>query len=70
MPELNDNDYQLVLPSGITLGHRSLLRYYKQRLNPERALVPAKNTKKLHTVLATYRSLGWTATQQEAAARY
>lgn len=67
-PEVLDGDeYQLVLPSGATIGHRSLLRYYKQRLNPNRALVP-KN-KKLHKVLSEYRALGWTTTQQAAAAK-
>ncbi|XP_005177355.1 cytoplasmic 60S subunit biogenesis factor ZNF622 [Musca domestica] len=69
VPELLDGDeYQLVLPSGATIGHRSLLRYYKQRLNPNRALVPQKSSK-LHHVLSTYRSLGWTKTEQKLAAR-
>lgn len=66
---LDGDEYQLVLPSGAVIGHRSLLRYYKQRLNPSRALVPSKSNKKLHKVLAQYRSLGWTQTQQLAAAR-
>lgn len=65
---LDGDEYQLVLPSGAVIGHRSLLRYYKQRLNPNRALVP-KSSKKLHKVLAEYRSLGWTNTQQTAAAK-
>lgn len=70
-PEVLDGDeYQLVLPSGAVIGHRSLLRYYKQRLNPNRALVPqSKSNKRLHKVLAEYRSLGWTTTQQVAAAK-
>lgn len=69
-PEILDGDeYQLVLPSGAVIGHRSLLRYYKQRLNPSRALVPSKSNKRLHKVLAEYRSLGWSATQQMAAAK-
>lgn len=69
VPELEGNDYQLVLPSGAVIGHRSLMRYYKQSIDPNRAVVVAGNNKKLHKVLAQYRSLGWTATQQEAAAR-
>lgn len=70
-PEVLDGDeYQLVLPSGAVIGHRSLLRYYKQRLNPKRALVKTdKSSKRLHRVLAEYRSLGWTQTQQAAAAK-
>ncbi|KRT80551.1 hypothetical protein AMK59_6823 [Oryctes borbonicus] len=67
MEELDDSDYQLVLPSGAVIGHRSLMRYYKQ--NPERTVMLSKNTKKLHKVLAGYHALGWSATQQEAVAR-
>ncbi|XP_037934756.1 zinc finger protein 622-like [Teleopsis dalmanni] len=70
VPDLLDGDeYQLVLPSGAVIGHRSLLRYYKQRLNPNRALVPKKSDRKLHKVLSEYRALGWSSTQQQAAAR-
>ncbi|ALC49329.1 CG6769 [Drosophila busckii] len=70
VPDLLDGDeYQLVLPSGAVIGHRSLLRYYKQRLRPERAVVLKKSDRKLHHVLSEYRSLGWTQTQQQAAAR-
>jgi len=29
VPELDDSDFQLTLPSGATIGHRSLFRYYK-----------------------------------------
>ena len=32
--EVDGDGYTLVLPSGATVGHRSLLRYYKQSLNP------------------------------------
>lgn len=66
---MDGSDYQLVLPSGAVVGHRSLMRYYKQSIDPNR-IVPSKNTKKLHKVLSEYKALGWTATQQEAAARY
>lgn len=45
------------------------MRYYKQKLNPNGAVVATKSSKKLHRVLAEYRALGWTETQQEAAAR-
>lgn len=70
VPDLLDGDeYQLVLPSGAVIGHRSLLRYYKQRLHPDRALVLKKSDRKLHRVLSEYRALGWTQTQQQAAAR-
>lgn len=29
IPVIDDSDYQLVLPSGATIGHRSLMKYYK-----------------------------------------
>ena len=32
--QLDDDSYQLVLPSGVKVGHRSLARYYRQSLNP------------------------------------
>lgn len=70
VPDLLDGDeYQLVLPSGAVIGHRSLMRYYKQHLNPNRALVPKKSDRKLHHLLGTYRALGWTSSDQNAAAR-
>ncbi|XP_076274259.1 cytoplasmic 60S subunit biogenesis factor ZNF622-like [Rhynchophorus ferrugineus] len=68
--EIDGSEYQLVLPSGVTVGHRSLMRYYKQSINPNRAVVVSnKGDKKLHKVLASYRALGWTATDQDAAAK-
>ena len=33
---LDDTGYELVLPSGARVGHRSLVRYYRQSLNPDR----------------------------------
>ncbi|XP_022906749.2 cytoplasmic 60S subunit biogenesis factor ZNF622-like [Onthophagus taurus] len=69
IPELDDSDFQLVLPSGAVIGHRSLMRYYRQSINPNRAVVVAKNEKKLHKVLASYRALGWSETDQKAAAK-
>ncbi|XP_046421082.1 zinc finger protein 622 [Neodiprion fabricii] len=63
--EIDDSDYQLVLPSGATIGHRSLMRYYKQSLDPNRALALPKRDK-LRAVLTQYRALGWTDTQKEA----
>lgn len=65
IPELDDGDYQLVLPSGSIIGHRSLNIYYKQSLDPNRALAIPKN-QKIHRVLCQYRAIGWTASQKEA----
>lgn len=69
IPVLDGDEFQLILPSGNVIGHRSLMRYYKQRLNPNRAVVVKKSDRKLHHVLAQYRSLGWTANHQEAIAK-
>ncbi|KAI0226675.1 C2H2-type domain-containing protein [Lamellibrachia satsuma] len=62
---LNDVGYQLVLPSGATVGHRSLLRYYRQNLKSDsRKLV---NTSSVSRMLAQYKALGWTGTTGNAA---
>ena len=36
LDSLDDTGYELVLPSGARVGHRSLMRYYRQSLNPDR----------------------------------
>jgi len=65
---LDDTGFQLVLPSGTKIGHRSLLRYYRQSLNPERALVVTeRNSRVRHHLLSTYRALGWTGSSGAAA---
>merc|ERR1712061_87342 len=54
--QLDDAGYQLTLPSGATIGHRSLMRYYRQNLTNDRALVPHKmNTR----VQSHYKTFGW-----------
>lgn len=70
--EIDGTDYQLVLPSGAVVGHRSLMRYYKQRLNPSSgAVVPIIKgpDRKLHKVLAHYRASGWTVAEQKQVAK-
>lgn len=67
IPFLDGSDFQLVLPSGATVGHRSLMRYYRQNIDPNRSVV--RHQKKMHRVIAQYRALGWTETHQEAAVR-
>ncbi|KAK8405955.1 hypothetical protein O3P69_006985 [Scylla paramamosain] len=59
---LSGNDYQLVLPSGATVGHRSLARYYRQKLDPNRGAVVVKKKPgaAFHSLMAKYRALGWT----------
>lgn len=69
-PQVLDGDeFQLVLPSGNVIGHRSLMRYYKQRINPNRAVVLKKSDKKLHRVMSQYRALGMGTIQREEIAR-
>ena len=52
---LDDTGYELVLPSGAKVGHRSLMRYYKQSINPNRELVVRKPTEK---IMDHYRGFG------------
>lgn len=68
IPELDTDDYQLVLPSGGVIGHRALITYYKQHYssNYDDAL---KKSNKLQKVMSTYRALGWTETDKEIVAR-
>ncbi|CAM4589339.1 unnamed protein product [Leuciscus chuanchicus] len=57
--EIDDETLELTLPSGAKIGHRSLMRYYKQRFGVQRALVPAHNQRAVGRVLKQYRALGW-----------
>lgn len=56
--------YELVLPSGATVGHRSLKIYYKQNL-PQRRV--GRSNAALPRILAQYKALGWTGTTTVAA---
>lgn len=59
--------YELVLPSGATIGHRSLHRYYKQNVNPR---FSGERTKSLlPRMLAQYKALGWTGASGVVAER-
>lgn len=68
--EVDGDGYTLVLPSGATVGHRSLLRYYKQSLNPRfhssNAIV-AKHRTAVQKLMSHYKALGWTGCTGEAA---
>lgn len=65
---LDGDAYSLVLPSGYVIGHRSLMKYYKQHLNPNRAMV-AKKSDKVKELLSHYRAIGYTANTGEIARR-
>ncbi|XP_052813035.1 cytoplasmic 60S subunit biogenesis factor ZNF622-like isoform X2 [Mya arenaria] len=58
--------YELVLPSGATIGHRSLQRYYKQNINP-RSVERGRSI--LPRMLAQYKALGWTGATGSVAER-
>ncbi|XP_078321100.1 cytoplasmic 60S subunit biogenesis factor ZNF622-like [Crassostrea virginica] len=60
---LDTEGYELVLPSGATIGHRSLWKYYKQNL-PQRS---EGSSTVLPKMLAQYRALGWTGASGEVA---
>ncbi|XP_029310186.1 zinc finger protein 622 [Cottoperca gobio] len=57
--EYDDDTLELTLPSGAKIGHRSLMRYYKQRFGNQRALVLTHNKNAVGRVLRQYRALGW-----------
>nr|XP_028594439.1 zinc finger protein 622-like [Podarcis muralis] len=60
---------ELILPSGARIGHRSLMRYYKQRFGASRAVAVSKNKHAVGRVLQQYKALGWTSSTGAALAR-
>lgn len=57
--EYDDDTLELTLPSGAKIGHRSLMRYYKQRFGAQRAVALTHNRNAVGRVLRQYRALGW-----------
>ncbi|XP_030629816.1 zinc finger protein 622 [Chanos chanos] len=57
--EFDEDTLELTLPSGAKVGHRSLMRYYKQHFRPQKAVVRAHNQKAVGRVLKQYRALGY-----------
>lgn len=49
-----------LLWAGARVGHRSLMRYYRQRFGVTRDVAVVKNKKAVGRVLQQYRALGWT----------
>jgi len=70
LEQVDGDGYTMVLPSGATVGHRSLLRYYKQSLNPRfhgsNALV-SKHRTAVQKLMSHYKALGWAGCTGEAA---
>ena len=64
---LDGTGYQLVLPSGAVIGHRSLMRYYQQNLNPKSGMLV---NRKLNQVINNYRQLGYSPIKKEIAERF
>ncbi|GFT77304.1 zinc finger protein 622 [Nephila pilipes] len=62
---LENADYELVLPSGATIGHRSLAVYYKQKLKP----LYSDTKQKIRKVLLQYKALGYTGVSGPAAVK-
>ncbi|XP_077125816.1 cytoplasmic 60S subunit biogenesis factor ZNF622 [Ranitomeya variabilis] len=58
--EYDEETMELVLPSGARIGHRSLMKYYKQKFGVDRAVVVSKNQRAVGRVLQQYKALGWT----------
>lgn len=63
---LAEDGYELVLPSGATVGHRSLHKYYKQNINPRSG---ERTRSILPKMLAQYKALGWTGATGAVAQR-
>ncbi|XP_070701278.1 cytoplasmic 60S subunit biogenesis factor ZNF622 [Pempheris klunzingeri] len=57
--EYDDETLELTLPSGAKIGHRSLMRYYKQRFGAQRAVALSHNKNAVGRVLRQYKALGW-----------
>ncbi|XP_077368564.1 cytoplasmic 60S subunit biogenesis factor ZNF622 [Festucalex cinctus] len=57
--QYDDETMELTLPSGARIGHRSLMRYYKQRFGNERALAPSHSRNAVGRVMRQYKALGW-----------
>lgn len=67
--DLNAEDYELKLPSGKVIGHRALMRYYKQNLSLEPVTKARKNEEKIRKLMMQYRALGDANMQVEASRR-
>uniref|UniRef100_A0A6J0SKP5 Cytoplasmic 60S subunit biogenesis factor ZNF622 n=1 Tax=Pogona vitticeps TaxID=103695 RepID=A0A6J0SKP5_9SAUR len=67
--EYDDESMELILPSGARIGHRSLMRYYKQRFGTVRTVAVSKNKQAVGRVLQQYKALGWTSSTGAALAR-
>ncbi|XP_043921154.1 zinc finger protein 622 [Protopterus annectens] len=59
--DYDEETMELVLPSGARVGHRSLMRYYKQRFGLSRAIAVSRNQRAVGRLLQQYKALGWSS---------
>ncbi|VDM37081.1 unnamed protein product [Toxocara canis] len=60
---LIEDGYSLILPSGTRIGHRSLMRYYRQHLKPvSEEAGKVKSREATNKLIGQYRAIGWTGT--------
>ena len=52
----------VALLAGATVGHRALMRYYRQKLRPDRQIAIKHNMSAVSKVISHYKALGWTGT--------
>uniref|UniRef100_A0A8C6T2N7 Cytoplasmic 60S subunit biogenesis factor ZNF622 n=1 Tax=Neogobius melanostomus TaxID=47308 RepID=A0A8C6T2N7_9GOBI len=57
--QFDEETLQLTLPSGSVIGHRSLMKYYKQCFGAQRTVALSHSHKAVGRVLHQYRALGW-----------
>uniref|UniRef100_H2YTM6 C2H2-type domain-containing protein n=1 Tax=Ciona savignyi TaxID=51511 RepID=H2YTM6_CIOSA len=56
----DDEDSELVLPSGARIGHRSLMRYYRQNFPPIERV--KQRAGRIDRLMHQYRAIGWKGT--------
>ena len=64
------DNWQLVLPSGAIIGHRSLRIYYKQKFRYQResdAKPRTDNKRRVCKIMTDYKALGWTGGEASSA---
>lgn len=64
--EMESQDTELVLPSGATVGHRSLYKYYKQNFpTVQRYGKLSKKRKTLARLISQYKAIGWHSSSRQ-----
>lgn len=48
--------------SGASIGHRDLVRYFRQKLQPDKRVILYRNSSTVSKVVQHYKALGWTGT--------